>query len=182
MQEWIDGWVPVFGFFDTHYLFSSALILAMSSIIPIDHVNTNIESLETAMDILGCMSGNGNFAASEFYHNLESVKQALGSYREAKDTPRIGDTDVMTTALPEPALGAPDPERDDALVIVGSGAHVSSNHPAGGFTTEMAFLEPTMQDFLAQSDIDLGFLNTVDMTTNDSSELYFWPTAAQWTR
>lgn len=181
VQEWIDGWVPVFGYFNAHYLFSSALILAMSSVIPIENVNTDIESFETAMDVLRCMSGSGNFAASEFIQNLESVKHALASYREAKDMPQGRDTGDLTTVLPDLAPGIPVLERNDALATVGSGANLSSNHPAGEFTTEMAFLEPTMQDFLAQSDFDLGLLNMVDMPTNDSSELYFWPTPAQWT-
>lgn len=42
----------------------------------------------------------------------------------------------------------------------------------GGFTTAMAFLEPTMQDFLAQSDFDLGMLNPVDTFLNDAESLY----------
>jgi hypothetical protein len=182
IQEWIDGWVPVFGYFNAHYLFSSALILAMSSVIPIENVNTDIESFETSMDVLRCMSGNGNFAASEFIQNLESVKQALESYREAKDMPRGRDTSDTTAGIPEPVPGVSALERNDALATVTNGSNLSSTYPAGGFTTEMAFLEPTMQDFLAQSDFDLGLLNTVDMPTNDSSELYFWPTPAQWTR
>ncbi|KAL4874101.1 hypothetical protein BDV12DRAFT_191964 [Aspergillus spectabilis] len=43
---------------------------------------------------------------------------------------------------------------------------------AGGFTTAMAFLEPTMQDFLAQSDIDLGLLHPVETFMNDAENLY----------
>jgi hypothetical protein len=41
-----------------------------------------------------------------------------------------------------------------------------------GYTTEMAFLEPTMQDFLAQSDIDLGLLHPVDTFLNEAENLY----------
>jgi hypothetical protein len=41
-----------------------------------------------------------------------------------------------------------------------------------GYTTEMAFLEPTMQDFLAQSDIDLGLLHPVDTLLNEAENLY----------
>jgi hypothetical protein len=36
----------------------------------------------------------------------------------------------------------------------------------------MAFLEPTMQDFLAQSDIDLGLLHPVDAFFNEAENLY----------
>ncbi len=43
---------------------------------------------------------------------------------------------------------------------------------AGGFTTAMAFMEPTMQDFLAQSDLDLGLLYPVETFMDDAENLY----------
>lgn len=51
---------------------------------------------------------------------------------------------------------------------------LSSLHDAtsGNFTTAMAFLEPTMQDFLTRSDIDLALLNPVDTFMNDAESLY----------
>lgn len=43
---------------------------------------------------------------------------------------------------------------------------------AGGFTTAMAFMEPTMQDFLAQTDLDLGLLNPVETFMDHVEGLY----------
>jgi hypothetical protein len=48
----------------------------------------------------------------------------------------------------------------------------STRDLAGGFTTAMAFMEPTMQDFLAQSDLDLGLLHPVETFMNETENLY----------
>lgn len=61
----------------------------------------------------------------------------------------------------------------DLPTAFGTGTNLSLRNSACGITTEMAFLEPTMQDFLAQSDFDLGLLNSVDMPSNDARASYF---------
>ncbi|KAL4987646.1 hypothetical protein BDW68DRAFT_187861 [Aspergillus falconensis] len=43
---------------------------------------------------------------------------------------------------------------------------------SGGFTTAMAFMEPTMQEFLAQTDLDLGLLNPVETFMDHVEGLY----------
>lgn len=42
--------------------------------------SSDIELFETAIQVLHCMSGNGNFAAAELFQNLNEVKQCLQSY------------------------------------------------------------------------------------------------------
>ncbi|KAL4927008.1 transcription factor domain-containing protein [Aspergillus undulatus] len=44
--------------------------------------------------------------------------------------------------------------------------------PSAIFTTAMAFMEPTMQDFLAQSDMDLGLLYPVESFMDEAENLY----------
>lgn len=202
LTRWISGSMPTFGYFHAHYLFSAALILAMSSFVPIGNPN-DMGGFDSALDILRSMTDNGNLAAAEFYHNLEQVKICLDGYRDAR-RPRADFP--VGTANPPSASGPGSATGLSALAsasVAGFPGTITAEMPlvpadnellAGqtqtandaesytytlpvrdticGYTTEMAFLEPTMQDFLAQSDIDLGLLHPVDTLLNEAENLY----------
>jgi hypothetical protein len=206
LTRWINGTCPSFGYFHAHYLFSSALILAMSSFVPIGNPN-DMGGFDSALDVLRSMSENGNLAAAEFYHNLEQVKICLDAYRGAsrpqKSEPgpeiNVDVTNSPTAAVPRPISGlastlAPSSSAhlpgilstaptapvlpSDGDLLAGQPSHgpdayiLSTRDTINGYTTEMAFLEPTMQDFLAQSDIDLGLLHPVDTFLSEAENLY----------
>ncbi|KAJ5987828.1 transcriptional regulator family: Fungal Specific TF [Penicillium waksmanii] len=258
LTRWINGTMPTFGYFHAHYLFSSALILAMSSFVPIGNPN-DMSCFDSALDLLRSMSENGNLAAAEFYHNLEQVKMCLDTYRGIPPRPRrnyavssssstgsvaagigsgsgigmnsgvgihtaekvpteftsnaIGNPPGAFPAMPSLSISLLPPHHSHsnstpAQTAAGPGASAastpglsaenehlltgsalappppSSTHttsepytfPAretiSGYTTQMAFLEPTMQDFLAQSDIDLGLLHPVDTFLSEAENLY----------
>lgn len=242
LTRWINGSMPTFGYFHAHYLFSSALILAMSSFVPIGSP-TDMTGFDSALDLLRSMTENGNLAAAEFYHNLEQVKVCLAAYRGLRwgegsadlaayrDLRRgegsadlaagggvVANTNANASRSGAGALALSGPSSDlatattpflDALPLnppTSTSASVSASIPpsslippthdilasatqpadshgidaytyplrdtVSGYTTEMAFLEPTMQDFLAQSDIDLGLLHPVDTFFNEAENLY----------
>lgn len=222
LTRWINGTMPTFGYFHAHYLFSSALILAMSSFVPIGNP-TDMSGFDSALDLLRSMTENGNLAAAEFYNNLEQVKVCLDAYQEntssrsrqkegglennpqnvtgpapqstnnipsavsalgpAPNPVSVPSAPQMTsssTTLSNPLSGTPAalvlPHETDILSgqpPSGSDAYaVSARDTISGYTTEMAFLEPTMQDFLAQSDIDLGLLHPVDTFLSEAENLY----------
>jgi hypothetical protein len=226
LTRWINGSMPTFGYFHAHYLFSSALILAMSSFVPIGNP-ADMTGFDSALDLLRSMTENGNLAAAEFYTNLEQVKVCLGVYRGASrlKVPRgEGSVEVVgagagaggvvhghvgagglagsASGLPgmaptttNPSLHSMPLDSNSAsaspasLMPTNEMLSSASTAPAmqgpgvdayafpvrdtvGGYTTEMAFLEPTMQDFLAQSDIDLGLLHPVDTFFNEAENLY----------
>ncbi|KAJ5655837.1 Major facilitator superfamily domain general substrate transporter [Penicillium longicatenatum] len=221
LTRWINGTMPTFGYFHAHYLFSSALILAMSSFVPIGNPN-DMSGFDSALDLLRSMAENGNLAAAEFCHNLEQVKACLNTYRGnitgglrrneggAEGNSNAGNqmsTSADGIAAPAPA-SAPGPSPNlvpvsstmatsstafpSALstaptapmmpsendILAAQSSHgtdiyaLPSRDTINGYTTEMAFLEPTMQDFLAQSDIDLGLLHPVDTFLNEAENLY----------
>lgn len=213
LTRWINGTMPTFGYFHAHYLFSSALILAMSSFVPIGNPN-DMSGFDSALDLLRSMTENGNLAAAEFYHNLEQVKACLDTYRgNVSGEPRRneggqeGNANSSTYGIAAP-VPAPDPSPNmvpissmlaassttlpSALsaasappmmstendMLAGQPSHgtdiyaLPARDAVNGYTTEMAFLEPTMQDFLAQSDIDLGLLHPVDTFLNEAENLY----------
>lgn len=230
LTKWFNGTLPVFGYFHAHYLFSSALVLAMSSFAPVGSPS-DMGGFETALEVLGLMSENGNLAAGEFFQNLVQVKLCLEGYREERLRKRyggegvmrgsvnalaaIGPGDVSASSVTTPASSSgiegqgqsqgqgPTTTRSVARtatttvtadttpnMAIGHNPNSSAYHHttlqnnnndpisplhdanSGNFTTAMAFLEPTMQDFLTRSDIDLGLLNPVDTFMNDAESLY----------
>lgn len=154
----------------------------MSGLRSTDNANSDMESFETAIQVLHSMRDNGNFAATEFSQNLDGVKYHLDIFLEERgqSQPRVGENisneintqpDVVQNSISGGGYAAPVPENDMAFFL---------RNPSRGFTTEMAFLEPTMQAFLAQSDLDLGHLqNPVDLATGDASSFYFWANTPQ---
>ncbi|KKK22413.1 hypothetical protein ARAM_001419 [Aspergillus rambellii] len=219
VSKWINGSLPVFGYFHAQYLFSSSLILAMSSFVPIGSP-TDLGAFETGLEVLSSMSENGNLAASEFYLNLEQVKHCLDRYgaerQRRANQPTQRNQTLTSTAV---GLGTQNPATSASASQLRSypgvpSSHAAANHSpaavlgpvaglnmnpvgeyshshphprsqqpgpedgiafrelAGGFTTAMAFMEPTMQDFLAQSDLDLGLMHPVDPFMTESENLY----------
>lgn len=203
----------------------------MSRFVPVGSPG-DMGGFETALEVLGLMSENGNLAAAEFFQNLVQVKLCLEGYREERLKKRydgegvvngsvnalaaIGPGDVSASSVTTPASSSgvegqvqgqgqgqgPSATRsmertatttpsanNNPNMIIGHGPissayqhttmqnnndQISSLHDStsGNFTTAMAFLEPTMQDFLTRSDIDLGLLNPVDTFMNDAESLY----------
>lgn len=219
ITRWINGTMPTFGYFHAHYLFSSALILAMSSFVPVGNPK-DMTGFDSALDLLRSMTENGNLAAAEFYRNLEQVKICLDNYPNMTQSGRDGPVSQTNNSNPtvqgsnnlsatasrtsgsEPTsaihpssnivqgvLPAPksrvfpsEPElisgNPNLAPGPGPGASFAEAYTfpvrdtINGYTTEMAFLEPTMQDFLAQSDIDLGLLHPVDTFWSETENLY----------
>ncbi|CEJ61787.1 hypothetical protein PMG11_10306 [Penicillium brasilianum] len=206
LTRWINGTCPSFGYFHAHYLFSSALILAMSSFVPIGNPS-DMSGFDSALDVLRSMSENGNLAAAEFYHNLEQVKVCLDAYRgasrpqksesgpevnvEMTDSPAAAAlrpiSGLASTLAPSSTAHMPGISSEasvapllpaDGDLLAGQPSHgpdayvLPARDAVNGYTTEMAFLEPTMQDFLAQSDIDLGLLHPVDTFLSEAENLY----------
>ncbi|KAI9037330.1 transcription factor domain-containing protein [Aspergillus affinis] len=202
LTKWINGSLPVFGYFHAHYLFSLALVLAMASFLPIGSPS-DLGAFETSLEMLRSMSENGNLAAAEFHMNLVQVKECLDQYRDAhpssnpssssasssasnphahpstnppltSTTPFVESTPIplvhQPTSIPNNSIMTP----EDEPLGLSSYALPPSTTAAGapavpGFTTAMAFMEPTMQDFLAQSDFDLGLLHPVDTFISEES-------------
>ncbi|KAL4806408.1 fungal-specific transcription factor domain-containing protein [Aspergillus unguis] len=205
LTKWINGSLPVFGYFHTHYLFSSSLVLAMSSFLPIGSPS-DLGAFEIGLEVLSSMSENGNLSASEFYRNLEQVKLCLERYRDARaNNGEPSSARGMPISVPAAGIGPSSLLLGTEIAAFAANASPSRNltggytsqpnfaqaYPstgveqgqgqgqdplardlAGGFTTAMAFMEPTMQDFLAQSDLDLGLLNPVETFMDDAENLY----------
>lgn len=183
----------------------------MSSFVPFGSP-ADLGAFETGLEVLSSMSENGNLAASEFYHNLDQVKQCLDRYKAERtdasmnsrrsvpvasgnhlqlgfsaplDTTTLptrqaaqqGQSSISTTStMPSLITGYISQTNTSTNGLLEYNSNQTqdplSRNLAGGFTTAMAFMEPTMQDFLAQSDLDLGLLNPVGTFMDDAENLY----------
>ncbi|XMA11497.1 hypothetical protein WAI453_004288 [Rhynchosporium graminicola] len=142
IHQWTGGALPIFGYFNVQYLFSSAMVLLMSSLISPDTATADMEAFEIASQILRCMAGDGNLTAAEFSKNLEEVKLSLEVYRASRNPDSNSGNPsrvrLADSAVPIAAANA------DVSTTFASGMNTSLRNVPGGFTTEMAFLEPTM--------------------------------------
>ncbi|KAF5532490.1 positive activator of transcription [Fusarium napiforme] len=71
---WIDGSFATFDYFYTQYLFSSATVLAISSLIDGKECRSDKEQFESAAQFLHQLKENGNFAAEEFCRHVDAMK------------------------------------------------------------------------------------------------------------
>lgn len=140
-EVWIDGTLSTFGYFDAQYLFSSAVILAISSVTDVDGRDSDL--VEAAAQLLQSMANCGNLSAIEFCGHLDQVRADIKHHCSA------------TTAAPTM------PELDSL-----GGARSIFDNTTNRLTAEMALLEPPMLDFLTQTELYFDFPNPMDMFQN----------------
>ncbi|KAE8152897.1 fungal-specific transcription factor domain-containing protein [Aspergillus avenaceus] len=169
IEEWVNESLPIYGYFYAQYLFSSAIILVISGLLPTVGSPADLDSLDTAMEILYRMMDHGNLAAAEFYENLKRVKQCLP---RAPGSSSI-ENDHRSYTPEQPRGSVASVSNMDQLVDSSGLATV----PVAGLTTEMAFLEPTMQDFLGRTDNEMDLVYPEGFSIDESSIIDAWPTA-----
>lgn len=154
----------MYGYFYAQYLFSAVIVLVISSLLPSTGNPADLEALDTAIEILHRMSDHGNLAAAEFHENLRRVKQSLPT-----DLGLNVDRDIQVQMPGQPFCSP---------LIPATGARFMEPTAANsaGFTTEMAFLEPTMQEFLGRSDNEMDFIDPDLLAIEDATGLNTCPT------
>ncbi|KAH8800284.1 putative C6 transcription factor [Xylogone sp. PMI_703] len=144
-QLWIDGGMAIFGYFDSHYLFSSTIILMMSSILGNSNSEQDREAIETASDIMQSIVQDGNLPAVGFYQHFCEIRKALNDFKERGE--RLGDN---SSTGPMFDLGmSEEPSRLHRSEAV--------NDTNSAFLVNSALDDPSIQHFLTQPDIQWGF-------------------------
>jgi hypothetical protein len=184
------------GYFYAHYLFSAALIMVLSSQIqPEKH--SDYALFETAFEILRAMRDHGNLAATEFYDNLQCVQQCLDQHQPCNPHPSAKRGSTARHSLAGESHRVPDQHPTDALPVLpeaarrasevglsGGGsalADTSGSSALGGFGNEMVFLDESMEEFLAQPDVDFGPLDPSGVPISVADAMYSWPNFSLWT-
>lgn len=184
------------GYFYAHYLFSAALIMVLSSQIQSEN-HGDYGLFETAVEILRAMRDHGNLAATEFYDNLQCVQQCLDKNQPSNPNPNLsakrgstarnsltGESSRVpdqhpTDTLPElPDLAA---RRASEVGLSGGSALADTSGGLGGFGNEMVFLDESMEQFLAQPEVDFGPLDPSGVPISVADAVYSWPNFSLWT-
>ncbi|CAG8077919.1 unnamed protein product [Penicillium salamii] len=182
VDEFTTGSVAVFGYAFPAYIFSSALVLVVSSILPFGSAD-DLPSVDTAMEMLNILSTSDNLQATDLHEHLQRVRQCLQHRQSNLTSPVIDencDDIANVSTLPNQSIQVP----------LESGVGVSLDQPSlrqpspvtsdNGFapprlTTEMALQDPLMQEFLQQSAMDIGLINPPEIQ-NDSDVAFLWCT------
>ena len=147
VRAWTQGSFFVFDYFYTQYLFSAITILAISDILKGNDGHTDGEDFDIGIELLGELKQNGNFAAIEFCRHVDAMQHFRGRFLG-----KVGDTAVDGPTLGSGASGTTIPtDNFDSIPLVTAG---------------MALTEPSLQEFLAQPDLDLSFMDTGDLEEN----------------
>lgn len=174
VEEWTNGSLPIFGYFYAHYLFSSALIMVISSQVYPEN-GGDFALFEAAFEILRAMSNHGNLAATEFYDNLECVRQCLEKQGGSESGPSLQFDQSFATdqSGAHPSVPSLSRRRPSDLGLMRS---VPEAIAPGALTNDMSFLGESMEEFLAQPDVDFDLLDP-SLTDAMSS----WPNFSLWT-
>jgi hypothetical protein len=186
------------GYFYAHYLFSAALIMVLSSQIQSDNYS-DYTLFETAFEILRAMRDHGNLAATEFYDNLKCVQQCLDKTQPSSVNPSAKRGSTARNSLTGESSRVPDqhPTQTDVLPVLPDQAarrvsevglsggsalpDMSSASTLGTFGNEMVFLDESMEQFLAQPDVDFGPLDPSGVPISVADAVYSWPNFSLWT-
>ncbi|KAF2165085.1 hypothetical protein M409DRAFT_67379 [Zasmidium cellare ATCC 36951] len=172
----VEGSLAVFGYFDSHYLFSSTLILIISAVM--EPQSTVSDAVQTAFSLLRSMASNGNISANDYLNRLEHIRSTVSSARAQADQrlPRVtlpnGDMEKSNHLDQGQAIAATsriitnnDPPLWEPSNPMLSGDEFNGDDPLGNpfiesFLAEKAFQWPgglsPEQDFLRQFAQELG--------------------------
>ncbi|KAH6951997.1 fungal-specific transcription factor domain-containing protein [Fusarium avenaceum] len=125
LQSWVNGEFHIFDYSYVRYLFSSAIILAISSTLDRRTSPNDKDEFNLAIGFLQQLEQNGNPAAMEFYAHIDETRKVLetrpsaddrlntsltiedgGSQRQTQDFPSSLDDPSLTTAIGSTALGS----------------------------------------------------------------------------
>lgn len=151
-QLWVDGCLAMYGFYDALSIFSSTLVLMISSAMEDHEVNGTIDDdgIGVAWSLLRSMRDDGNVPASDYYEQLVQLKDALKEACEKKKS------------LPEPTPQTPSKANGLHLLLAASGTENTQAQqqmiPASGTGMMQGFSAANREDVVTDP-LNDQFLN-----------------------
>ncbi|PYI33575.1 hypothetical protein BP00DRAFT_423991 [Aspergillus indologenus CBS 114.80] len=172
--EWTNGASSTYGYAFAQYIFTAALILLISSLLP-GGTAEDLASVETAIEMLSSLVANGSLVADDLFHHLVRAQHCLRSGRFAS---RVAKQRGLSLSLASPAH-SPFPA---VLSSDGQADYLPSTGPfdAAGAAVESAYMvldRPLMQDFLTQEVGELGLFDAGEMAGMGTD---LWPGLPLW--
>ncbi|KAH7396325.1 fungal-specific transcription factor domain-containing protein [Pyrenochaeta sp. MPI-SDFR-AT-0127] len=147
-DAWIHGTFATFDYFNTQFLFSAATILAISGLLGSSQSESDNHNFDNAVVFLRQLDQSGSYGAKEFCEHIDAMQKSMAAVR----------SDTSTLLASRALLDA-----DQAAMGV-------STEP--GLTAGMALAEPSFQDFLAETDLDI---QEFDSSAFDGLHTLYWP-------
>lgn len=171
-DSWIDGSFATFDYFYTEYLFSALTILAASSLLDGPECRSDREAFEESARFLSQLRDAGNFAAQEYCHHVEVMKEEvekvyakrMGLDAGMPGLQGLGETASTSSRLPGSSTAA---AAAASSAYLGTAPMLPAHRTAG-----MALAEPSLEELLAQPVLDLQFL---DASFYDDMQGLYWP-------
>jgi proline utilization trans-activator len=152
-EAYTEGTLATFGYFDAQYIFSSAVVLEIASILNSHNIDSTL--MQSSAHQLQFMAESGNLAAIEFCGHLDAVKLACEEYRSRV----VISTDTSAT------LNANETNQEAPSV----GMQFDT------FTTERALAQGSMRDFLDEDVFPFDLPDATSLVDGTSSFFYDLP-------
>lgn len=176
LDEWTTGSLATHGYAYPAFLFSSALVLIISSVSPVGNRCDQAAS-ETATEMLRILSASDNLAAKDLYEHLMKVRRCLDS-----------SSGNGVSCEPRGSLVAQQVDYDTPAFEASTLAH-DLNHffppyfepttaRESEFATENILQTSLMQDFLSKSTSDVGLLTLPEMPNDFDTAFLCFDTSA----
>ena len=167
-QLWIDSGMAIYGYFDAHYLFSSTIILMMSSILGTNNSDADREAVDTASDIMESIVNDGNMPAAGFYEHFLEIRKVILEFADRSTTNISGNgptqsMDHVPDLIMPGDAGLGLEENDD-----GQQNHLVDNNNNSAFLIQSRLNNPSIEDFLTQVDTHQGVPVGIEMPGNSS--------------
>ncbi|KAJ5153410.1 uncharacterized protein N7482_009888 [Penicillium canariense] len=169
LDEWTDGSSSIYGYAFPHYVFTSGLILIISSLVPFGKTS-DFTYVETVTEMLRTLRIKGSLVATDLFEHLQLIRRDLEGGCFATDSSSTGNSHTLQSELPVSLNSGLDSTLSDQFDPDGA---FSENEPH--MTTEMALHEPLMQEFLAFPDRYTGLLNGLDTISAGNPDGSVWP-------
>lgn len=179
-DEWINGTLPIYGYFYMQYLFSSALIMVISS--QLYGNQKDFVAFETALEILQILSGHGNLAATEFYDNLECVRQCLGAECQVEAGDDLsGNVPQARQNKRNSTITGNNTSDENRGTLDYPHSSLAGNTTPEIFANETALQGQNMEQFLGLPDVEFRTMLHSEPRANGPGLVESWPDFSLWT-
>ncbi|RAK81345.1 Zn(II)2Cys6 transcription factor [Aspergillus fijiensis CBS 313.89] len=174
-NEWTNGASSTYGYAFAQYIFTAALVLLISSLLP-GGTAEDLTSVETVIEMLKSLVANGSLVADDLFHHLVRAQHCLRSGRFAS---RVAKQQGLSLSVASPSAQSPFPA---VLWSKGQADNLPStgHFDAGGAAAGSAYMvldQPLMQDFLTRDVEEYGLFDAGEMA---GVETDLWPGLPLW--
>ncbi|KAG5661749.1 hypothetical protein KAF25_003988 [Fusarium avenaceum] len=144
LRSWVNGEFHIFDYSYVRYLFSSAIILAISSTLDREISPNDKDEFNLAIGFLQQLEQNGNPAAMEFYSHIDETRNILETRLSVDDclntppTCEDGASQLPTQTFP--------PSLDDQSLTTAIGSTISGSYEIDQTPLTVSFLDDWIYD------------------------------------